>query len=143
MRKSKFLIIVAVLLFVPILIVYLVSFMLYGNVIEMLSIILSNRNQLTFSAESYPTLSETINYMIAGYSIVVTGIFSYVVWRTSVRSYEVAEAVMRLEENRDEEMIRQGALISYYELLTGFSNLRELFISVNFPQLNRPMRTQT
>lgn len=129
--SKKSLIIVAVLLFVPILILYLVSFTLYGNVFEMLSIILSNRNQLTFSAEAYPTLSETIDYMVAGYSIVVTGIFSYVVWRTSVQSYEVAEAVKKLEENRDKEMIRQGALISYYELLTGFSNLRELFISVN------------
>ncbi|NBD25540.1 MORN repeat-containing protein [Paenibacillus glycinis] len=131
MKLSKgFWVLVTFFLILPILVVIALLLFFYGNINDIPDIILKNRNHLTLNAASYPTLSETINYTITGYSIIVTGIFSYVVWKTSVRSYEVAEAVKSLEDNRDKEAIRQGALITYYELLTGFSNLRELYISV-------------
>lgn len=78
--------------------IIILSYMFFGIVIEIVSIIFSNRSNLTFSAEAYPTLSEVIGYTIAGYLIIVTGILSYFIWRTRVRSYEVTEAVKSLTE---------------------------------------------
>lgn len=106
------------------------SFLLFGDITQIKDIISGNRNNLTFGPDGYPTLSEVINFLITGYSIIITAIFSFVIWKTSVRSYEVAEAVKSLEEKRDMESIRQSALIVYYELLTGFTNLRDLYISI-------------
>lgn len=128
--EKKFWIVIGLLLLIPLVVTIILSFMFFGDPLEIIKVVVQNRNKLTFSAEAYPTLSEAINYLITGYSIVITGTFSYVIWKTSVRSYEVAEAVKSLEEKRDLETVRQSALIVYYELLTAFSNLRDLYISV-------------
>lgn len=127
---KKIWIAIILILFMPVFLVFTFSFLFFGNFVEIIKVIIGNRNNLTFNADAYPTLSEVIDYTVAGYSIIITGIFSYVLLKTSVRGYEVAEAVKSLEENRDKEIVRQNALIIYYELLTGYSNLRELYISV-------------
>jgi len=97
---------------------------------KLIPFIFQNRNNINLSLEIYPTLSEAINYTISGYSIIVTGIFSYALLKTSIKSYEIAESIKSLESNRDREQIRQSALIVYYELLTGFSNVKDLYVSV-------------
>jgi len=130
LKNKRIILIIILLLLLPIIVLNILSFFLFGNITEIIYIILKNRNNLSFTSESYPTLSEAINYTLTGYSIIVTCIFSYALLKTSVRSHETAESIRDLENNRDKENIRQSALIVYYELLTGFSNIRELYSSV-------------
>lgn len=108
----------------------LFSYILFGDLFKIIPFISENRDHLTLTSQTYPTLSEAINYTISGYSIVLTALFSYFLLKSSVKSYEIAESIKSLENNRDRENIRQSALIVYYELLTGFSNMRDLYISV-------------
>lgn len=126
-KKNKF--IIVGLAISPIVIVIVLTKLIFGNIGELLTLIGDFRNNLTIEPTTFPTLSETINYTIASYAAIVTSIFSYVVWKTSVQSYKVAEAVKDLETNRDEEATRENALIIYYDLLSGLNNLLELYIS--------------
>ncbi|WP_410502938.1 hypothetical protein RIF24_06710 [Exiguobacterium acetylicum] len=115
---------------IPIVALTLLSFIFYGDLFKLIPFISDNRNKIKLSTEVYPTLSEAINYTISGYSIIITGIFSYALLKTSIKSYEIAESIKSLESNRDRESVRQSALIVYYELLTGFSNIKDLYTSI-------------
>lgn len=133
-------IIVSLILVLPIILLTIFTIILYGNPIKIIDQIIENRNHLSFGPEAYPDFSDSLGYIVTLYSIIITAIFSFMVWKTSKRSYEVAEAVKTLEENRDNEESRKSALIVYYELLTSFDNLREMYSK---KILNSPKRAET
>lgn len=89
----------------------------------------SYSRKLTITANDFPTLSEIIYYLICIYTLIITGIFSWVIWQTSKKSNQLAEEIKIKEENRDKENVRENALIIYYDLTLAFEDLRKLFIS--------------
>lgn len=59
--------------------------------------------------------------------IIVTAIFSYVLWKSSERSNKLAEEIKNREDNRDNEIIRENALIVYFDIFMGLDDLRKLY----------------
>ena len=81
------------------------------------------------TADAIASLSYVGSILLALYSIITTAIFSYLVWKVSIGSFQVSKELKNLEENRDKEVVREQALIVYYDLQRGFSYLRDLYIS--------------
>ena len=59
--------------------------------------------------------------------IEVTAIFSYVLWKSSERNNNLSEQIKKKEDNRDNEIVRENALIVYFDLLMGLDDLRKLY----------------
>jgi hypothetical protein len=59
--------------------------------------------------------------------IEVTTIFSYVLWKSSEKSNNLAEEIKKREDNKDKEYVRENALIVYFDLLIGLDDLRKLY----------------
>lgn len=59
--------------------------------------------------------------------IEVTAIFSYVLWKSSEKNNYLSEQIKKREDNRDNEIVRENALIVYFDLLMGLDDLRKLY----------------
>ncbi|WP_432664502.1 hypothetical protein R9X47_28735 [Wukongibacter baidiensis] len=74
-------------------------------------------------------IGDLIYYFATGLSIGITSIFSYMIYKASAKSNNLAEEIKRKEENRDREIVRENALILYYDLLLGLNDLKNLYIN--------------
>ncbi|MCU5408661.1 hypothetical protein OCA16_29480 [Bacillus cereus] len=115
----------------PLLISLFVCYMIFGDLPEAVSKMWSYRGKSNITASSVPvtSLSYIFTILIAFYALCATSLFSWLVWKVSKRSLVVSQQLQELENNRDEELIRENALIVYYDLQRGISNLRDLYIS--------------
>jgi antitoxin component YwqK of YwqJK toxin-antitoxin module len=57
---------------------------------------------------------------------ITTSLFSYFIWKTSVKSNEISEQLKEREDNKDNADIKENALIVYYDLLLGLNDLKKL-----------------
>jgi hypothetical protein len=131
MEKSKMalLIIMILILILPLFFTGGMVIYFFGDLITPFIMIDKYREALTITPEGFPTYSEAIYYLICIYTMLTTGIFSYVIWKTGIKSNQLSEELKKREEDRDEKYIRENALIVYYDLITGFENIRQLFVS--------------
>lgn len=72
-------------------------------------------------------LGDYIDWYGSYLMIAVTAIFSYVLWKSSERSNKLAEEINNKEDRRDNEIVRENALIVYFDLLMGLDDLRKLY----------------
>jgi len=89
--------------------------------------ILINSNGLNIDTSTPISLGEYLYYYIAAVGIEVTGLLSYAIWRTSKESNKLWEDISTKEENKDKEIVRESALIVYYDLLSNISILKMLY----------------
>jgi len=60
---------------------------------------------------------------------VVTAIFSYYLINTANKSNKLANTLIQLEKNKEKGIIRENALIVYYDLLLGLIDVTNLYIA--------------
>lgn len=126
-RKQSWILFVA--LMVPLIFSLIVLYFIFGNLIEAFGKMWDFKGNPSRTAEAIASLSYVGSILLALYSIIITAIFSYLVWQVSLGSFKVSKELKNLEENRDKEVVREQALIVYYDLQRGISYLRDLYIS--------------
>ena len=110
-----------ILLMSPIVLISLLSLIAkWGSIII-------NANGLNIDTKSPISLGEYLYYYIAAVGIEVTGLLSYAIWKTSMESNKLWEDISNKEENKDKEIVRESALIVYYDLLSNISILKMLY----------------
>jgi len=105
----------------PILLISLLS------IIVRLGTSIINTNELTIDLDSPVKLGEYLFYYISVVGIEVTGLLSAAIWKTSMESNKLWEDISNKEENKDKEVIRESALIVYYDLISNISILKMLY----------------
>ncbi|PFW91277.1 toxin-antitoxin system YwqK family antitoxin [Bacillus pseudomycoides] len=122
---------IAFVLVMPIIISSFACYMIFGDLTEALSKMWGYRGKSNITDSSVPvtSLSYIFTILIAFYALCATSYFSFLVWRVSKGSLSVSQQLQELEKNRDEEIVRENALIVYYDLQRGISNFRDLYIS--------------
>ncbi|MFL0194418.1 hypothetical protein ACJDU8_02355 [Clostridium sp. WILCCON 0269] len=85
--------------------------------------------KLILDQNDFPKLSETIYYLICTYTLIVTAIFSWAILQSSIESNKLAKEIKNKEDNKENEVIRENALIVYYDLILGIKDLRKLYVS--------------
>ncbi|MGE8081621.1 toxin-antitoxin system YwqK family antitoxin [Peribacillus loiseleuriae] len=131
-----------------------ILYLVFGNVYEAFLKMIELRGQPAKTAPAMSSLSYVVTWILTTYSIVITAIFSYLVWKINKRSLEVSEelknieknsdienrkinekslgiseGLKQLEENREFESKREKALIVFYDLQRGFTIIRDLYIT--------------
>lgn len=104
---------------------------------------LLNKNILHLSLNI--SKSDYIYYYIYTLTIIVSGTLSYMVYKVTTRSNNIAEENAKLsqktielqqflvekENNRDKQRIKESALIVYYDLYLGLRDIKKLYITCN------------
>ncbi|OKO50959.1 hypothetical protein ABH17_026945 (plasmid) [Bacillus toyonensis] len=115
--------------------------MIFGDIGEAIQKMWELRGKPNVTASSITSLSYIFTILVAVYALIATIFFSYQVWMVSENNLKVSKQIQKLEINRDEEMVKENALIVYYDLQRGISNLRELYVNsllkVSTPKPNR------
>lgn len=114
---------------VPLFISIFACYLVFGNIPEAISKMWELRGQPNKTASAVTSLSYVFTILVAIYALLATTFFSFLVWKVSTGSLEVSQQLKDLENNRDKEIVRENALIVYYDLQRGISNLRDLYIS--------------
>jgi len=109
------------ILIIPILLISLLS-----GIVK-LGTIYINTNELIIDINSPIKLGEYLYYYFSIVGIEVTGLLSYAIWKTSIKSNKLSEAIINKEVDRDKENIRESALIAYYDLLSNIGILKILY----------------
>jgi antitoxin component YwqK of YwqJK toxin-antitoxin module len=117
------------ILLAPIVLTLIFSAYLLGGANSIAGEIVKFKNNLTVEAEDFPKLSEIINYLISAYTLIATVVFSWAVLQSSIKSNILAEEIKNREDNKDYELVRESALIVYYDLLLGVKDLMSLYVS--------------
>ncbi len=105
----------------PVILIFLMCIVIkYGT-------ILINTGELIIDISSPVKIGEYLGYYFTVIGIELTALLSYALWRTSVRSNNLAKAINDKEENRDSENIRESALTVYYDLIFKISMLKMLY----------------
>ncbi|MED2784820.1 hypothetical protein P4257_22555 [Bacillus thuringiensis] len=114
---------------VPLLIGIFACYMIFGDLSEAVSKMWEYRGKPNSTASSVTSLSYIFTILIAFYAFCVTTYFSGLLWKVSNESLLVSQKLQNLEDNRDKEIVRENALIVYYDLQRGISNLRNIYIN--------------
>lgn len=117
-KKEKFLVsnsdmkIIKKILWTPLLVVLILIVVLCKNPLSVFIEILKYRNKgLEVTPEDFPKFSETIYYLICTYTVIISGIFSYLLYKATARSVEVSEESQMLL-NKSNELSQQNVEIS-------------------------------
>ncbi|OJE46310.1 hypothetical protein BAQ44_04245 [Bacillus mobilis] len=126
-KKQKTMI--ACFFLIPLIISLAISYMIFGNYSEALSKMWAYKGKPNATASSITSLSYIFTILIAFYTFGTTFVFSYLVWKASKGSLAVSEKLQKLEFQREEEITRENALIVYYDLQRGITNLQDIYIN--------------
>lgn len=116
--------------FIPwmLLIFILLSFWLLKLVKTMIPI------SLNISREHY------FYYFIYLLTIISTSIFSYFIYRSSDKSYKLTEKINDRNSIKENEAIRENALIVYYDLILGLKDIIKLYTGLKLNKLDSEYR---
>lgn len=119
--KKRYIIYIILILVIPIFFISFVSFIVkfctkYINTKEII---------INFNKDI--GLGDYLTYYISILGIEATSILSYMLYTTSVKSNKLAEAINAKEDNRDDERVRESALIIYYDFASKISIVKELY----------------
>lgn len=130
-------------------------YLVFGNLIDAFSKMLDLQGQPNKTGTALTSVSYIVTWILTIYSIAVTAIFSYMVYKINNRSLKlseelkefevsstnenkeltkqslnISEDLRRIEETRELEEKRSKALIVYYDLQRGFTIIRDLYIKM-------------
>lgn len=153
-RNPLLLIIIGILL--GVILGALLLYLVFGNLFDAFDRMKELQGQPTKTYSAMSSLSYVITWILSIYSIIVTAVFSYMVWKINEkslsiseelknieqtsdrenrilteRSLNISEELKRIEENREFESKREKALIVYYDLQRGFSIILNLYLKFN------------
>lgn len=114
--------------FISIIFFVLLLYLVFGNPIQAVMKMFELKGEPNKTGTAMSSLSYIITWLLTIYSICVTGIFSFLVWKINKRSLKISEELKNIEGNREFEYKREKALIVYYDLQRGFTIIRDLYI---------------
>lgn len=117
MYNKKNRVIIAVITF---LVISFFSYLMYGNLIDAMIMIFGNRGNISETYNSFSLLYSLI-------SIIVSSVFSYLVYRMSVYSYEISKKMSELELEREKDFLNKDATIILTMITRNFNVIREMY----------------
>lgn len=72
-------------------------------------------------------IKDYANFFFLLMQVVVTGFFSYFLWETALKSNKLSEQIKEKEDKKEENTLRENALIVYYDLRLGINDLVKLY----------------
>lgn len=121
-KKIIFIFIIIQILAVPIMAIVIKLAMHIGaNIPKSSDILWVNPKGFELSLNEIMTLS--IYFM----QVLVTGVFSYYLWRSGEKSNDIAEELKNNEINKELSNIKENTLIVFYDLKSGLNNLKRLY----------------
>ena len=137
-KKHK---LVLIILILPLIIGNIFLYFIFGNLTDAFMKMFELKGRPNVTSDAVTSLSNILALILTIYSILITAVFSYLVWRVSQGSLQVSRELKNLEVHRDSESEREQALIVYYDIQRGFSYLRNLYISLLLKNQNpNPIR---
>lgn len=109
------------ILICPILVISFLSFIVKWETVHI------NTGGLIIDISTSIRLGDYVYYYISVVGIEVTGLLSYAIWRASMESNKLWQDISNKEENKDKEIVRESALIVYYDLVSNISILKMLY----------------
>ncbi len=109
------------ILICPILVIWAISLIVKWEALHF------NTNGLIIDISTPIKLGEYVYYYISVVGIEVTGLLSYAIWKASIESNKLWQDMSNKEENKDKEIVRESALIVYYDLVSNISILKMLY----------------
>ncbi|HDR4393595.1 TPA: hypothetical protein QCP61_005765 [Bacillus cereus] len=129
------------IIILPLIASFIAAYFIFGDLFEAFLKMWEYRGKPNITASSVTALSYIFTILVAIYALCATTFFSKLVWKVSERSLLVSQQLQDLEKTRDKEIVRENALIVYYDLQRGISNLREIYINCVLngtePKINR------
>lgn len=117
------------------------AYLIFGDLFEAFLKMWEYRGKPNITASSVTALSYIFTILVAIYALCATTFFSKLVWKVSESNLLVSQQLQDLEKTRDKEIVRENALIVYYDLQRGISNLRNIYINCVLngtePKINR------
>ncbi|MEB8740564.1 hypothetical protein P4H13_26640 [Bacillus cereus] len=126
-KKYKKVILSIILL--PLIASFIAAYLIFGDLFEAFLKMWEYRGKPNITASSVTALSYIFTLLVAIYALCATTFFSKLVWKVSESNLLVSQQLQELENNRDKEIVRENALIVYYDLQRGISNLRNIYIN--------------
>lgn len=138
-KKYKKVILSIILL--PLIASCIAAYLIFGDLFEAFLKMWEYRGKPNITASSVTALSYIVTILVAIYALCATTFFSKLVWKVSESNLLVSQQLQDLEKTRDKEIVRENALIVYYDLQRGISNLRNIYINCVLngtePKINR------
>ncbi|PFU71346.1 hypothetical protein [Bacillus thuringiensis] len=129
------------IIILPLIASFIAAYFIFGDLFEAFLKMWEYRGKPNITASSVTALSYIFTILVAIYALCATTFFSKLVWKVSESSLLVSQQLQDLEKTRDKEIVRENALIVYYDLQRGISNLREIYINCVLngtePKINR------
>ncbi len=72
-------------------------------------------------------MGDLVYWYVTTIGVGITAFFSYILFKVSKRSNEIADSIRQKEEKRDREVERENAIIIHYNIIHIFKIARELF----------------
>ncbi|MHA4414499.1 MORN repeat-containing protein [Bacillus cereus] len=117
------------IIFVPAIFGLIACYMIFGDLFIAFSKMWAYKGKPNTTASSITSLSYIFTILISFYTLCTTTLFSFLVYRVSKSGLSVSKKLKDLENKRDEEIVRENALIVYYDLQRGISNLKDLYLN--------------
>lgn len=129
------------IIILPLIASFIAAYLIFGDLFEAFLKMWEYRGKPNITASSVTALSYIFTILVAIYALCATTFFSKLVWKVSESNLLVSQQLQDLEKTRDKEIVRENALIVYYDLQRGISNLREIYINCVLngtkPKINR------
>lgn len=119
--KKRYIIYILLILFIPIFFISSLGFIVKVGTEHI------NTKEIIINLNKEIGLGDYLTYYISILGIEATSVLSYMLYRTSVKSNELAKAINEKEDNRDDERIRESALIIYYDFKSKIGIIKELY----------------
>lgn len=129
------------IIILPLIASFIAAYLIFGDLFEAFLKMWEYRGKPNITASSVTALSYIFTVLVAIYALCATTFFSKLVWKVSESNLLVSQQLQDLEKTRDKEIVRENALIVYYDLQRGISNLRNIYINCVLngtePKINR------
>ncbi|WP_252504054.1 hypothetical protein [Sporosarcina sp. Marseille-Q4943] len=94
---------IATCLIIGVILACIFAYLIFGNLVEAFNRMLALQGQPSRTAPSMASLSYIVTWVLSIYSIVVTAIFSYMVWKINDRSLSISEELKDFEVTSNNE----------------------------------------
>lgn len=114
---------------VPLLISFLLVFLVFDSPIDALQKMYNLRGRPNDTSDAFSALSDILTLLITTYGILLTALFSFLVYTVSKQGVEISNEIKKLETSRDSEALCEQALIVFHEFQRNIIHLRDLYIN--------------
>lgn len=127
-KKMNFSIWIILGVLIPLLIGMIFLFLVFDNPINALDKMYTLRGKPNITSDAFSSLSDILTLLVTTYGILLTALFSYLVYTVSKQGVQISDEIKKLETSRDADALCEQALIVYHEFQRNILHLRDLYI---------------